>query len=975
MAFDQNVTYRVNVDDTNFQSKLTQMRASMDASLGGGGSGGFSQPMMYGMMNTMSGSGGGMGSGMADFGSQIRPVSYTPPAISFQPHFGMFQVQQSLAQAGLGAMGPMGAAAGGMITNFRNGGFGGLINGPNAIPNNMTTADYMAMSARGFGDRMGDAASIAVTTALSTTAGLITGGIGAAVGGGMFTGAIMKTVGGLVGGMAGATAVSAFTGEVTDMMADNRQMQSALAAGSFRFFTGGGDGDVDKLTGRGMGRRARAGVATAIQGMEQQDLRYGMDEYKSILEGGMQFDLFSGTHDTEDFKTKFKGLVETLKTVTATMHTSLKEGLEVIRGFRDMGVTDPSEVSRLTLGSEVRGRASGRTGMEMMAIGQAGAEMFRGTGINMERGFELNQMNTVGIRSMLNEGLLSRETIGQAGGENSLAQQMTASALSSFQTAQGRAAMMANYNQSTNSMSPNLMSNLARGDLMGQVAGAAGKGPGALLSFQANQEDLISKMSPEQMQLFGLSLDVGVAKTLRQAIPGLNMEDAIKVAGQQAGKSKQVIDTQLAMLHQDPEKMKANQEAAVEQVKMQAGLEDVRNRYNVGKYVSNTLRSTFVAPFSRAGTAISTGVGEAVENIALDLSGIARVDTNYVNKKSIAAAGTGDSTSGVVIDVTGGSFAQRHWGQTGQAGIDRASEEGFGHRFKDMNEATEYAKTHGNMQIGKDSKGNVIGVTADENKAQIDKARSWQSTQDDKDKASKADLSEEIGAKILGHDYTAKEFLRMTGGVSMKDMERADDKNFNFEKKYKHSRGYFTALAGRYADTVGTTDTTKKNLNRLSNASDFTDMDAAQAAAASKNIEGDTAALAKSMGVGGSRYLLSHPEALMTLADPSISDDVKRLRLNKSSGQEMGGLIEVASKHRGKDLDDKLEIVKNDIRLTAQAQAASGTGGTGSAIIGDLSKETVKLLETQSTQLLANYKALIALQEQLSKAMATGGKR
>ena len=68
-----------------------------------------------------------------------------------------------------------------------------------------------------------------------------------------------------------------------------------------------------------------------------------------------------------------------------------------MKNFRDMGVTDPGQINGMLMGSEMRGRMSGRTGMEMMAIGQTGAEMFRGTGISMERNFELNQMNATNI--------------------------------------------------------------------------------------------------------------------------------------------------------------------------------------------------------------------------------------------------------------------------------------------------------------------------------------------------------------------------------------------------------------------------------------------------------------------------------------------------------------------------------------------------------------------------------------------------
>ena len=86
---DKNVNYRVNIDDADFQAKLSQMRASIDMTMGGmGGVGlggmGMSMGRMGGFGGMMMGGspGGQMMQGLADFGTQIRPVTYTPPAIA-----------------------------------------------------------------------------------------------------------------------------------------------------------------------------------------------------------------------------------------------------------------------------------------------------------------------------------------------------------------------------------------------------------------------------------------------------------------------------------------------------------------------------------------------------------------------------------------------------------------------------------------------------------------------------------------------------------------------------------------------------------------------------------------------------------------------------------------------------------------------------------------------------------------------------
>ena len=180
MSFDQSIRYKVSLDDADFQSKLSQLRANIDSTVGGGAGFGGGMNMM-GAMFAPSGfnqMGGGntsmMMSGLADFGSQVRPITYTPPAIAMQPHFGQIALQQTTGQAFLGAMGPMGLgvrAAG----NFISG------NAGDVVPPQISIAEFSQLSARAFGTRFGDALSTGALVTAGTTAGILTGGAGAAL--------------------------------------------------------------------------------------------------------------------------------------------------------------------------------------------------------------------------------------------------------------------------------------------------------------------------------------------------------------------------------------------------------------------------------------------------------------------------------------------------------------------------------------------------------------------------------------------------------------------------------------------------------------------------------------------------------------------------------------------------------------------------------------------------------------------------
>jgi hypothetical protein len=1013
VAFDQNITYKVNVDDSNFQSKLTQMRASMDSSMGGLSGAGFSSNMMYGAMGVMSGGGGyggGGGGGVADFGTQIRPVSYTPPAIAMQPHFGMFQISQTLGQAGLGAMGPLGAGASGMMTNFSRGGFSGVINGPGAIPGNVSGAEYMAMSARGFGDRLGDAAAITGLTGVSTGMQLAAGGAGYAAGASLFAGGVGQFFGGMAGASLATLPITMAVGKTTDMMADNRQLQTALGAGSFRFMTGGGS-EIDQNTGRGMSRKSRFDVASSIQGMEMNDQRFGMDDYKQILEGGMQFDMFSGTRDVEDFKGKFKGLVDNLKTVTATLHTSLKDGIEVIRGMRDMGVTDPGEVTRLTMGSEMRGRMSGRTGMEMMAVGQAGAEIFRGTGVNMERGFELNQMNVQSVRGMLNNGTISRDTVAQAGGENSLAQQMTAGALASFQTAHGRAAMMANYNPATNSMNPNMMGNLASGNAMSQIANAAGMGPAALMKFQAHQEEMISSMSPQSMQIFGLSTAMGTARML-SAGTGADMETSMRVSMQNMGMSRPVIDANLGLLKQDPTKMREDMEASVAGMRTQAGMEDLRNRFNIGKRISNAWSRT-ISPIANALGSFSEGIGEDVDSASLMLAGGATRTPGMLDKDLIArgAALAAGGAGGGATDASSSLYGRLIGGQNGDAlansvvggGTFDATSQTYSYKgatFRQF-DSVEAAQSAGaasglNYTVAKASNGKYIGTTNSEMTKVQEHSRGWQSTSAEQEAANK-ETANSLGTgkslASLGEGASLGTVLStMIGAGVADDLQNDKISNAEFEKKYGKSRGAYTAVADNYFKKYGGfTPSAAKSFKEHRNSMEGTD----SAARTSSNYAGSAASAYMELSndlhdraVSGGGYLTNAEGKSANIQDLlsgnqkglaelyGDDDDVtKKAKLADMLGGYSGGLDKVISSIN-KDSGRKAKLLgaSNKIASAAfnssEAANAAGGGASGASIgVGDVSGETVKVLEAQSAQLLANYKQLIALSEQLNKSM------
>lgn len=653
MAFDREINYRVNIDDSGFQAKLSNLRASLDTAVGGvgamGGMGGMSAGQFGAMMAPRSYNPTMFTGGMADFGAQIRPITYTPPVMAMEPNFGMVGLQQPAGQAfaaglagpvgaqayfmrdvGVGALGgaalgaafggPLGAlggmAAGAMI------GAGGIDWRKDLVPSQITMQEFTALSTRAAADKASDMAMSAVTTGASIAAQLGVAPIGSAIGG-----ALLGGVGGFAGAIIAPTMVASYADSVREMLADNVSNQSALAAGSFRFITSGKD--VDRVTGRGFSRGARASVADFIQSSELNDPRYGMDEYKQILEGGMQYDLFSGTGDIEQFRTRFKGLVDNVKTITSVLHKSVQEANEVIRGFRDMGVTDATQINNYVYQAEGLGRIAGKTGGEMLAIFQAGAEIFRGTGVRMSLGGELNTLNSASIRHLMDQGLLSRETIAQAGGENALTQQMTAGALSFTQTPFGRGVMMSAYH---NGRTPG---QFGTADVMSNLAPIGSLSIGQLFSFQANQEKFIGKMDAGTLQNYKAAGYMSQVKTIMNAYggdPNLKADDVLQTLMLNNGESRAIVDTTLATLKSDPTKLQADLErTSFSQMARTQSMEKARNEFNFGKQVFNELRERLVQPVQRSVMDIGVAVGSAVERYSDVLQGYSSIHNEYAS--------------------------------------------------------------------------------------------------------------------------------------------------------------------------------------------------------------------------------------------------------------------------------------------------------------------------------------------------------
>lgn len=499
--------------------------------------GDYQAAMLSGAGSVYGGASLGMQNMFSDIGQHVMPAMYHAPARVYVGSYGQYQQHTSLMS---GLMGTVGLHP--------------------DVPRGTTALEYGYNMAADAGERVGAGAAavagVAAGLGVGATVGRFGGmAVGAAVGSifGPAGTAVGATVGGFVGGAAGYMATE---GAIGSAITQRHGIQNFLEASSFRF-TGAGSSSVDGRLGRGMSRETRTGVAEFVRGMDVSDPMMDTGDLTQILQQSSQMGLFTGTSEMDDFKRRFKDITESVKTITKVLHTTLEEGMKTIKDLRGIGM-DPSQMGAMAMKADGLGMVAGRTGMEMVSAGLQGAELFRGTGVSMGIGFQSNMMNLAAVRASRDAGTLSQEAVAQAGGEEALAQRMTATSLAFGQSAFGRGTNAAFFNGGAAGPGFNqgafmqaMMS--GGGDFIQNGMSAANNlgNPAGLIKYQANQEKFLSEMGKtfggQGLQIAQLGAAVSHAQYMANST-GADSRDALILTLKQQGLSMPEIEARLAQM-------------------------------------------------------------------------------------------------------------------------------------------------------------------------------------------------------------------------------------------------------------------------------------------------------------------------------------------------------------------------------------------------------------------------------------------
>lgn len=500
---------------------------------------------MGGLQTVGGGPIGGGQNALSSIGSRIMPLSYTPPAFVVTGFSGRY-IQRT-----------------GIVNDIKNMiGFGSSARGARDYDISLTAAEDLGERA-GLG--MGGAAM---------TMGEI--GVGAVIG-----------RAGLLAGFGAYYVAGKYTDAVRKAVVERREIENYLGTTSDRFITASAaPGMVDPRRGSGLSYEARRQVSDFIREMDVKDPMLNMKDLTSVLKGSVEAGMFTGTRDMDDFKRRFKDVVENVKVVATTLHQTLEEGVKTMRDLRSIGI-DPSQARGVVLNAESAGRVAGRTAGEMLNLGLQGGELFRGTGVDMKIGFQSNIMNMASIRAARDAGMISNEAIAQAGGEESLAQRMTASGLGFAQSAMGRGMAGAFFNagQAGSGFDQTAFMGMLSGKMdMNQIAlrAAANFGsPQAMLKFQANQAEFTSEMGRQfggQGLKFNMMAGLMTQANMISQATGASREDALKVAMLQSGMSEEASVAAMAEIKNAPGAFEAAQKSA-EQTRQGQAIQEAQSNF------------------------------------------------------------------------------------------------------------------------------------------------------------------------------------------------------------------------------------------------------------------------------------------------------------------------------------------------------------------------------------------------------------
>jgi len=311
-------------------------------------------------------------------------------------------------------------------------GYGGYAGGPTAgaygevMAGRLANAGHMGMSMAGVGmaglgmagslglvggplgalGAMADPMGLAMRAGMGAF-GMAGGGMGGLAAGGLAAGAVALPM------YAGAQYAGAlgrnFYGGMQDQMALNSNLRQ-----NFNFMGGQG------AFGRGFNQQQMGQIGSTVAQTARQNPFTSMGELNQLIAGGAEMGTFTGIRDVEGFRTRFREMITTLRTVQRELGGSLQEAQEFVNQSRQAGVFGSTQATRFAATIRQTSASTGMDQGQLLQLASNGAQIARSFGGRGQQGAQgalrgISQVSTMMQGGMINEGLLSEATGGRTG--------------------------------------------------------------------------------------------------------------------------------------------------------------------------------------------------------------------------------------------------------------------------------------------------------------------------------------------------------------------------------------------------------------------------------------------------------------------------------------------------------------------------------------------------------------------------------
>jgi len=475
--------YRVEIDQSDLASQLSGIKNQIDTAIGsmafnnaGGGGGSsfgnsvvssvanFSGDLSNGIESARDSFGrvgraleGGMSSGRLGYqkfaGDLERTGLVTPPEYARQLQFSdMASRTYSSESRGL-----IGSTLGGAL------GAGYDWNMP------ITREEYKSQQSENAGSQLVDKASTAI--------GLGGALVGFTAGAGSLAASIATPVGWAATAAWGVNAlanVANYEGEAVDNLSNLIEQTSVRNVGRIEGADATGAAKYVRGLSEDVNTRAKIGDATDVE---------------NLVTEGIASGAFIDTGNVQEFKKRAKDLVENFREIQHTMKVSGEEAMEMIGGMTQGGMANNiKDVKSLVSLASAIGEDTGFTTKDMLGFAQQGAEMVRGTGLDMGKAGK----EAMGLIQEIRGGygtVYDRAALDHVGGTQQASQALQQMSLNYGNSMSGRvmsAAIMNGYD-------------ITSGGTIGEIAMKAGENlpmtAGGVLDWQTQQREFRDDMS------------------------------------------------------------------------------------------------------------------------------------------------------------------------------------------------------------------------------------------------------------------------------------------------------------------------------------------------------------------------------------------------------------------------------------------------------------------------------------------------